>query len=267
MQLRSRSAASTIGVFVGAVLSGCLLSVPAKATIAACGASSGSPTCNAPSESTTSPYLSNGTIDSFSGLFSGDSNIQVFAVNVGAGMGVLTAATFSYGGGHDLTGASVTVPTPGDGGFATQIAVFDSGGNFMGNTGTSNCPSFGQQNNGATGECFDNALSLGVAPGTYYVALTESGISGGNLSNGNNLFTTVPSAINLAAFNQGSGGNFTASYSCGQAAFCDVFGDPMDGTYDLDIGVGTPEPGSFGLVALALGVGVFLTWRRRKLQA
>lgn len=270
MSLHGRWTVSTIGLVV-------LLSVPAMASVSSCSFATGSlggPTgCTQGANSAPSITI-NGIADTYTGLFGADDNIQLFQVNVSGNL-TLTAASFSYGGGTDLTGATITPPTtpcpsaPGTpclGGFATQIALYNSSGGFLQNSGISTCPTFGQQGSVATGLCLDSSLTFGVNTGTYYIALTEGGIGGGNFSNGDPVFFPSTTTINVAAFDQGGAGNFTGTYGCTSGAFCDPLADQMDAAYNLDIGLGTPEPGSFGMVAAAFAVGA-VVFRRRRMTA
>ena len=55
-----------------------------------------------------------GTVSSFSGTFNDDDNIQAFEVDVTLNE-ALSVDTFSYGGGVDLTGATISVPPGPDG--------------------------------------------------------------------------------------------------------------------------------------------------------
>jgi hypothetical protein len=236
------------------------LSVPSMATTSyACSSTSGSPTCSA----VTNPFLyQEGNGASFNGLFSSDQDIQLFQVVVTDGTPTLGAVSYGYGGGTDLNGATVT-----PGGFATELAIFNSAGTMLANSNVSSCPVLGQQFNTTTNLCYDAATSVVVSAGTYYVALTENDNYG---LNSPGLFSSG-TTINPAAFNENGNGNFTTSYCfpslaspCTATAFYDPFGDSMTGNYYINLDVTTPEPASFVLVSTALMAGLFLVWRRRK---
>ena len=234
------------------------LSVPALATTTyACSSTSGSPTCSA----VTNPFLyQEGNGASFNGLFSNDTDIQLFEVDVTDGTPTLGAVSYGYGGGTDLNGATVT-----PGGFATELAIFNSAGTMLANSNVSSCPVLGQQGNPniVSNPCYDAATSVVVSAGTYYVALTENDNYG---LNSPGLFSSG-TTINPAAFNENGNGNFTTAFGgcpVGTTAFCDPFGDPMNGSYYINLDVTTPEPASFVLVSTALLAGLLLVWRRRK---
>jgi hypothetical protein len=253
-----------IGHLFLAAAGAAMWSVPAVANTSSCSSTTPVSTGCAVVDSAFFNPTINGLVNSYNGTFNQDDNIQVFEVDV-TGLAQLYADTYSYGGGTDLTGAAIT-----PGGFATEFSLFDTNGNFIENSNISNCPVMGQQNNPSTNLCYDSALTATLTAGTYYVALTENNNDG---TVGSCLFTgacataaTPASTVNPAAFTEGGMGNFTATeFGCGQPDFCDPFNDAMDGTYDLDIGLGVPEPASFGLVSMALVCGMFLLWRNRRL--
>jgi hypothetical protein len=242
-----------MGLIFG-VASALALTVPAYADAITCSATTPVST-GCTNVATLTP--TNNLITAFSGTFNSDDNIQIFQLTVTGGNEQLTVESFSYGGGIDMTGTTIVPPGPGFGGFATEFALFNSTGGFVTDSSISNCPMNGQQNNPATTLCYDNALSWLVGNGTYYLALTENN----NEATGNNLFSSGTTVTN-SAFSQGGNGDFTAPL-CGGTAFCDPFGDQMDGSYDVDVRLAIPEPGSLGLVSAALALGLFLVRRRR----
>jgi hypothetical protein len=248
-----------VGLVLAAAAGALILSVPAHADTVICSPTTPVST-NCSNPATLTPP--NNLINAFTGTFNSDDNLQLFEIDVTTNNEQLSVASFSYGGGVDMTGATITPPGPGYGGFATEFALFSSTGAFITDSSISNCPApaSGQQSNPSTGLCYDNALNWQVQTGTYYLVLTEND----NEANGLNLFSSGTTVTN-SAFTEGGAGNFTAP-SCGGTPFCDPFGDQMDGTYDVDVRLAIPEPGSLGLVSAPLAFGLFLLWRRLKIS-
>jgi hypothetical protein len=209
----------------------------------------------------------NALVNTFSGTFTTDSDIQVFEIDATGNSVNLTAQSFGYGGGTDLTGTNVSVPPSSAsgplGGFATELTLYDASGNFVATFHTFNGCGYAQVNPN-TGECLDAVVTATVAAGTYYLALTEND----NATNGNNLFSSG-TTVDPTAFTEGAAlnpvTNFTVVEDGCAVSFCDAFGNQMDGNYDIDIAVQdvVPEPGSFGLVGSVSLLGLFLIRRRR----
>jgi len=176
-----------------------------------------------------------------SGSDSDDEYIQFAAVErdfLVSSTSIVTAITFSYGGG--VNGNGVSIP---EGGFEPYLSLFDSSGNFLASTffGTT-CPP-GANTNSSTGNCFDVLLDGGtLSPGTY--------------------------AITISAFE-----NLSFAENLGSGSLADGFtglGVPGDGNlnYAFDVilqdASGVPEPATFGPLALLL---CCVIWRKRSLRS
>lgn len=271
----SRTTIAVAAAFAGASL----FSVPAQATTsfsAVCDTTlTGGGIMASPCTSTSDPAgvedpALNAIAYTFAGTFSLDSNIQVFDIMVTGATAPVTIQSFAYGGtSSDFAGNPVTIPTvpgpdqgmPGPanalGGFATSLALFNSAGGYLssseGNT-FAGCTTLGQTN-AYTGSCYDAYLTMTLAPGTYYLALTEQNNS---LTVPDSLF--AGSAIQTSSF---AGYSISSTSNC-NTPFCDPTGLQMDGNYAIDFAGGVPEPGSFSLVSLALAVALVVCWRRRR---
>lgn len=114
---------------------------------------------------------------SFTGSFSADNDLQVFAVTMSSS-GVLNIRTWGYGGGVNGAGNTIT-----EGGFAPAIAVFQDGttqvavDNLGGTVPTCN----GRNIDSVTGFCLDAIVYDGSVPdltlpaGTHLVVLSQQG--------------------------------------------------------------------------------------------
>jgi hypothetical protein len=208
----------------------------------------------------------NAFVNTFSGTFNADDNIQVFEIDVTASQVNLTMQSFAYGGGTDFTGSTVSIPPNSTfgplGGFASTFSLYDSSGNWLANSLATGC-GFGSTNPN-TGSCLDASLTATVDTGVYYLALTEND----NFSNGGNLFSSGV-VVDPTAFNEGSNPTFTSNFSGGvfcAAPFCDPEGNQMNGNYAVDIATQTviPEPGSFALLSCGSVLALSLYRRRRR---
>ncbi len=187
---------------------------------------------------------------SFEGLFLTDDQVQLFDFTLATGSTV-TMESWGYGGGTNAHGDVIPA-----GGFDTYFTWYGSDGSMIGQD--DDCD--GGPGHSHNGGCVDAYGQANLGPGSYILALTQSGnIPLGDLSDG--------------FFQQGAG-DYTASGSC--AAFCDTSGNTDSGNWAVDIlnvtsateeGVpATPEPStwvlSIGGIALLL-----VAWRRRGNQA
>jgi hypothetical protein len=105
--------------------------------------------------------------------------VRLFHVTSSSAM---QAITFSYGGGVNGAGSTIT-----DSGFEPYLSLFDAAGNFLASTFfAATCPS-GAHTNSSTGFCFDVLLDGGVlATGDYQIAISafENLSSAENLGSG-----------------------------------------------------------------------------------
>jgi hypothetical protein len=141
----------------------------------------------------------------------------------------MTAISFSYGGGTNGQGANIA-----QGGFEPYLSLFDASGNFLGSTvaGTY-CPA---GSNLYQGQCFDVLLAGGtLTPGNYQIAISDWANASLAENNG-------PPAILSDGFT-GLGNLAT--------------GEDLHFGFDVILSNSinnTPEPATFGLIGLALGV-------------
>jgi hypothetical protein len=182
---------------------------------------------------------------SFEGTFLTDDQVQLFQFTLTSDATV-TFQSFGYAGGTNQEG-NVIPP----GGFDSYFTWFDSAGNQIGSDddGLDNegCVDVGKYN----GACLDAFAQPFLTPGTYTLALTESGNDpNGSLSDG---------------FSEQGQGNFTANGPC--TAFCDALGNQDNGNYAVDIlnvssvPASTPEPVTMLLAGCGLAL-IGLTKRR-----
>jgi PEP-CTERM motif len=105
--------------------------------------------------------------------------VQLFHVTTSSSM---QAITFSYGGGVNGAGSTITAS-----GFEPYLSLFDAAGNFLASTFfATTCPA-GANTNSSTGFCFDVLLDGGVlAMGDYQIAISafENMSSAENLGSG-----------------------------------------------------------------------------------
>jgi hypothetical protein len=169
---------------------------------------------------------------SFQGTFATDDQVQLFDFALSS-EATVTMVSLAYGGG--INAAGIAIPS---GGFDSFFSLFAADGTQI-DTNDDGAP--GQVNLG-NGGYLDAFLSDDLGPGTYTLALTESGNEPvGDLSDG---------------FTEQGQGNFTC-----QQGFCDEFGDQQNGTWAVDIlnvtsaatpGSSTPEPMTFPLMGTSL---------------
>jgi hypothetical protein len=176
----------------------------------------------------------------FSGTFTQDDEVQLFALNL-PGPALVTLRTTSYAGGIDALGG--TVPR---GGFDPILAVFDSAGMLLAqnDNGGADVPA-----DALTGATFDSFLLLVLAAGDYTLALGQ--------------FDNLALGPTLAdGFERGGQGAFTTGFGCpdAQPSFNDVSGVAgcgRTGAFAVDVLAEIPEPASAALLlapALALGL-------------
>lgn len=165
---------------------------------------------------------------SFQGAFTTDDQVQFFSFTVAANSTVNLVSWHTGGG----TNAAGTLIAPG--GFDTNFTLFDGLGSQI-TTNDDSCAGPAKTNGG----CSDAYISSTLGPGSYQLALTQTG----NPSNGD-----VPDG-----FAQQGTGNYTANSGCTQ--FCDALGNSSSGNWAVDITNVTlavqanaiPEPISAGL--------------------
>jgi hypothetical protein len=246
-----------------------LCSFPAFANTSSCSSVTPVATGCTPVDSNFFNSSLNASVDTFSGTFTADDNIQVFEIDVTAQQVNLTMQSFAYGGGTDFTGNTVSIPTPSTfgplGGFASVFSLYDSTGALLTSDFTFNGCGLSPVNP-TTGACYDASLTATVGTGVYYLALTENN----NFPNGGDLFSSGV-IVDPTAFNEGSNPTFTSNFSGGvfcAAPFCDPEGNQMNGNYAVDIATQTvvPEPGSFALLSCGSFLALSLYRRRRRVS-
>ncbi len=191
-------------------------------------------------------WCANATTLSYEGTFTTDDEIQYidFVVSVSQ---TVTVQTFGYAGGVD--GNGIVVP---EGGFDPFLTLFDSGGNFLAANDDAGCGLVNRDS--GSGGCADSYIQLSLDPGTYTLALTQTG--------------NEPKGIYLSdGFTEQGQGN----YSCGGGFgnFCDpaTYTD-RTGNWALDIsgleaGATAPEPATFDLLTFAGACIALVSLRRR----
>jgi hypothetical protein len=183
---------------------------------------------------------------SYSGTFSTDDEVQLFAFQVGTS-GTVTLRTFGYSGGVDGAGATIAA-----GGFDPVLTLFDNSGMFLETNDDGACSAVGKDP--TTKNCFDAYMSLTLAAGSYTLALTEAdNLPIGDLSD---------------SFSQVGNGNFTCPEFLGQTgAFCDASPSQRDASYEVDIDtpnvLSSPVPEPAPLLLLFTGCGLAFCLRLR----
>jgi hypothetical protein len=259
-----------LAIVPASVILAVILSFPVQANTSSC--SSVTPTSTSCQQIDSAFYNSSlgAYVDTYSGTFTADNNIQVFEIDATGNNVNLTIQSFGYGGGTDFAGNTISIPPDSTfgplGGFASVFSLYDVNGNLLANSTFSGC-GYGQINPSTLG-CLDASLTATVAAGTYYLALTEND----NSPSGGNLFSGGVN-VDPTAFSEGSNPdpNFTGplygdGYYCPTTGpFCAPGPFQMDGNYDVDIALQTvvPEPGSFALVSVAWALGLGVLRRRR----
>ncbi len=184
---------------------------------------------------------------SFQGNFPADDYVKTFDFSLAA-PGVVTLQTFSYAGGTNGAGSTITA-----GGFDPVLTLFDGMGNFVISNNDGPCGTVGKD--ATTLNCFDAYLSLSLEAGAYTVALTEND----NLAVGPTL---------ADSFTQVGNGNFTCPEFMGSpGAFCDASPSQRNSAWALDVVTPdtspdtspVPEPAS-GVLLLS-GIGLFFVLR------
>ena len=188
---------------------------------------------------------------SFTGTFSTDDQVQLFNLTLTSTVTDVIFQSLGYAGGTNAAGTTIA-----PGGFDTFFTWYDSSGNQIGtdNDGLNNegCVDVGSFN----GACLDAYFTGTLTPGSYTLALTESGnFPNGSLSDG---------------FSQQGMGNFTASGTC--LVFCDTFGNASTGAWAVDIdnvasaapeAAPAPEPSAIVLTLAGLSLLVLARPRRK----
>ena len=145
----------------------------------------------------------------------------------------MTAISFSYGGGTNGHGATIL-----QGGFQPYLTLFDAAGDFMGSTYSGNyCPAGANTivvTWTATPQCNDVSLNGGIlAAGNYHISMAAFA----NMSYAENLGSPFLLSDGFTGL-----GNL---YS----------GEDLHFAFDVILSNNdTPEPATFGLIGLALGV-------------
>jgi len=177
--------------------------------------------------------------DSYTGTFTQDDTVQTFTVTV-ATPSQIYIRSLGYAGGLNINNTSVV-----EGGFASALWFFDSGGNLIADDGLGGTiGSCGLRNAdplaNPPGSCLDAYIpftagagdTLHILPGTYTIVLTEQGndLLGSLLTDG---------------FSQAGNGNYTGG------PFRDSFsGQQRTGNWAVDVVVAnaTPEPATVFLI-------------------
>jgi FG-GAP-like repeat/PEP-CTERM motif len=194
---------------------------------------------------------------SLQGLFTQDDNVQLFDLTV-ATAGFVDIRSYGYGGGTTSTGKVVS-----SGGFDTILSLFNGAGLFL----ADNDDGAGAAVDPLTGLASDARITMNLAPGTYFVALTEfdnfliGDLPDGFAEAGHPNFTADPS--------------FTTGAPCPGDMFRDISGTAgrcRNGDWTVDFlnvdSVTTvapvPEPGTIALLSAGLITFVLLQIKRRK---
>jgi hypothetical protein len=187
---------------------------------------------------------------SFTGSFAQDDDVQLFNFSVGAPSNV-TLETLSYAGGLNAAGDLIA-----RGGFDPILALFDSGGNLIGQNDDGG-PSLVATD--LSGQAWDTFFTALLAAGNYTVAIMQYN----NFANGPTL---------ADGFQRSGQGNFTDP-SCAASSFCDVSGSAFnqrDGHWAFDIlnvesasSSVVPLPAALPLLAGGLGLMGWMARRRR----
>ena len=112
------------------------------------------------------------SVISYTGSFASDDEIQTFAFSLGTA-GQVSARTWSFGGGVNAAGASIT-----EGGFAPLLTLFDATGSQdllqIAQAGAfGSCPP-GAFTDSASGFCWDvGILNFSLNAGDYFFVLTS----------------------------------------------------------------------------------------------
>jgi len=181
---------------------------------------------------------------SFSSSFGADDDVAIFAFSLAA-PGTVTLRTFSYAGGVNGAGATISA-----GGFDPVVSLYDSAGLFI----DLNDDGLGLPVDAVTGQAYDAELMIALAAGSYQVALTQ--------------FDNLPLGDLLDGFFFTGDPAFTAFFGCSNGMFCDDTGADRSSSYALDIsGVDAPagqipEPSTLLLLGSALST-IALRRRRR----
>ena len=172
---------------------------------------------------------------SFTGDFASDDDAQFFSFAVeGPALNVVTLTTLSYAGGVSAAGAVIS-----PGGFDPVVSLFDGAGTLIAENDDGS-----DVIDPATGLSLDAFLQINIPAGAYVAALTQSPN-----------FALGPGIAD--GFELAGTGNFAGG-------FFDVFGNPRDGHWALDIlgvAAAVPSPGTLWLLSVSL-LGLAL-WRRQ----
>ena len=186
---------------------------------------------------------------SFSGIFEGDDDVQLFDFSVGAASTV-TLVSYSYAGGVQADGTIVAA-----GGFDPILALFDAAGNLIDqfDDGPNPVPA-----DPVTGLEYDTFLDIAVDAGEYTAAIMQYD-------------NFAPANLGQAFARQGDP-FFTAGFGCSAGQFCDAEGNNRTAAWAFDIlGVDDaviPNPAPVPLPAsaplLLAGLAAINIVRRRK---
>lgn len=169
---------------------------------------------------------------SYTGVFSQDDEQAAIVFNV-AMAGNVTLQTWSFGGGINAAGDTIAA-----GGFAPVVSLFDAAEELIGiaRTGVAGNP------DPVTGFRWDVAWAGVLNAGNYRAVLTQDGNSpfGPFLSDG---------------FQQDGQGNYTDPAILGAAgSFILVDGSQRTGHWALDVATPVPEPETWGMLLVGLGI-------------